>query len=493
MKKNLIAPLLLILIFCQAGLASGPTAKMGTVLNSPGKITVIGQVDNTWVVLDVPDGKYKYFNVTRYKDGLTDGKTMKMDARWEGQPYYVTAACVGNKISIFYKSFSKGNYSGTPPIYMQNYDVTTLQPIGDAQLLYDKAKDGFTGTMVDIIYSDDHSKTLISIYGNEAKSKLMVFDKAGKKLYDKPFVFKAEEKKLVFHGFLLSNDGNIMAVAASADASWHWGYGIRNGAKVSYYFYTVDIKSGDGKTLKLTSPVSADTYTGDPVAGWLSNGNIAIAYGYYKTKTNAAVEGVHIAKYDPSFKMIAEKDIPADPAMVKQANEIEKASIDGFDHLKMNEIVPLEGDNFVLVTEYYFNKTTNQSSFEYCNYGITYRMNDKMDLVAADFIAKQQQGVPLMDFCFSFKSCHVGNDVYVLYNEDFKSKNEDGLQLYALHLPADGSKPASTKLLRTSDHFYTSIADMVEGSNGKVFANALLMKGFYTGNKSMKMVEVSLK
>lgn len=488
----------------------GADAKLSAPIAEGGIVEVLGQSKGVWytAVLQYDYSVLKTITIKAYQPGLASFKNVDLTVPWGDNGQYLKAAIINNKLSIIYavyqgavprNAFVHNEGTGNIPlIYRQDYDLTTLQKAGSAVKLFSDAKDGFSGSETDFAISDDKSKTGIIIKSRreEKKCKVIVYDNTDGELYNKVISFQAEEKMVHVPLFKVSNDGNALVMAKSIDGTWHLS-NMRSGGAVSYYFAAVNDKGASIKNLKIASPVNGkDGYTTDPVANWLNNGNIAIAYGIYKTKTGPEEGAMNLLLYDQDLKQLLQKSYSADEKLVAQANEIDKAK-EGFNNLNFNEILPLTAGNFILITEYYRQKKESGNNYEhiytYRHYAIIYKLNDKLDIANTAFISKKQFGEDIMDFMFSVKANHKGDDAYLVYNESFESKPVDGLQLYCLHLPANNGQAETKKLVRTNDNYFTSIDAMITGEDGKFLAPALKFKGFYTGGaKGLKFVEVNV-
>jgi hypothetical protein len=510
MKRFLVA-LASLISFSYQVFAGGFDIKTSDIFDQPGGVEVLGDYNGFWYAVGFETmgtlhkpPRYKLF---KYATGVRMGNNSSMYPSFGDKTLYLKTAIINNKICMFYAKCEKldevdpllntrDGHSEMPQIYRQDYDVNTLEPIGGPQLIFEEADDHFSATGIAIAESDDKSKAavLIKPYYRHHKYKVILTDNKTGQVYNKIFDFKPIKDLLAFHQLKVSNTGQVFIEAKVREDEVTLNSTPKGQNPVRYYFFSISSQGDEPKSINFTAPISSGKYSDEPLIGMLANGDLIIAYNYFTSEKSTVVKGISIAKYDGDFNLTATKDIAPDASFLSQAADYGNPKKEtGYDHLEIQQILPMEGNGLLLIAEAHKNtETKDKPPVVQRNYLLTFWLTKDMALKDQHFIAKKQNSARV-NYAFSAKAYRRGNDVYLFHNDDWEADGEHSMSLQCTYIPATGGEPVTQKIVRTSDDFYTCLEHIYPRNDGKILFTEEKIVEFDNVSREVKLLEVTLK
>ena len=492
--------------------ATGFDIKTSSVIDQPGT-EVLGDYKGSWYVIgfEAPGTlnrppRYKIF---KYAPGFKTGKISNLYPSFGEKTLYIKSAFVNNKISMFYAKCGKreditilldkrDDHRQLPVIVRQDYDPNTLEPVGDPVTVFDEDDEYFAPCSMEISQSPDRSKTalLFKPYYKQQKYKVMITDNNSGEVFSKTFDFKLSKEYLKFLNLAVNNSGGVLLDAKVRDDVITLNTTGNAKGQVKYYIIAVNKSSGEKpKQTELVSNI-AGNYFRDPSIAALNSGEMVVVCDMFASDKDPALRSVSVTKYDDNLTANGKQEITPDAKFIAQAaayHSFKKGK--EFTHLETQQILPLTGKNFLLVTEYHDtlpNSDKTQPVKTERNYIITYRMDENMGIKSQQFIPKKQIS-STVGYAFSTRAFAKGNDAYLFYNNDWEADEEHNMNLQCTRIAADGGEPQTTKVLNTSNDFYTSMEHVFPGNDGKLLLTVERSVDYEDVSREVKLLEIAPK
>jgi len=511
MKQNVLIHTFL-LIFTTNAFCSGFDIKTSSVIDQPG-IEVLGEYNNSWYLIGFEKPgrvneppRYKLF---KYAAGFPSAKTSAIYASFGEKTIYLKTAFINNKVSVFYGKCerwaevqalcdSREGHKQIPIILRQDYDPNTLEPVGAARVVFNRDEVGFAASGIDIVESDDKSKTaiLMKCYYKEHNYKIILTDNNYGQIYAKVFSLKSLKQYLTFGKLKVGNNGQLLIQAKTRDDIITLSQNATGARQIRHYFFSINENGNEPVVLTLNQPVEYGKFINEPVIALLNDGSLLIAYDILQEERSAVVKSILVSKYDVNFNLLGKKEVIPDQKFVSlAANYQEPKKENGLPYLEIQEVLPLEGAGFMLICEYNHTiENHDNPAFPLVKrcYLLTCRINDKMEIKDFHFMPKKQISSSI-SYAFSARAYRKGNDVFLFHNDDWEIDGEHGMDLQCTLLAANGAEPETQKIIHTSNDFFTSMKRLYPASDGKVLFTEEKLVDFESVSREVKLLEVTPK
>ena len=490
--------------------ATGYDVKTSSIIDQPA-IEVLGDYNGSWYVIGFekpnhPDKPARFY-ILKYAAGFPTAKSSPVYPPFGEKTDYLKAAIVDKKISIFYSRTehlpdrpnmvdSRDGYKQIPKILRQDYDAITLLPTGEPVVVFDELKEHFAASGIDIAQSEDKSKTAILIkhYFRQSKFKVLLIDNIKDAVSERSYEIKADKDLVNFRHMVVSNTGQIYLEAHTQLDPLHLS--ATNKTKPHYYFFSINATAHDEpQMIKISATNVGNPLSNDPTIACLNNGELLVSYDYY---VNTVLKGITLTRYKPDLTISGTHNIVPDAKFITKAAPYQNNKTLGLDYLATIQLLPLQGSNFMLVTE--FHRTTDNkdkvtgitTTLLERHYLITYRFDESMNVTAAHFIDKKQSAHNI-GYAFSAQAYRQGNDVYLFHNEDCEADDEHGLALLSTRFPANGTEPVTQKIVRTSEDFFISLEHIYPGPDNRIMFTEEKIVDFSAEGRELKLFEVKVR
>lgn len=486
----------------------GSSIKTSSVIEQP-DVEVLGEYKGFWYAIgfDKPGNLHKppAYKLMKYSAGFPTSKLSSLYPSFGEKTLYLRSAIINNKISVFYGRCEKRDEVASlideregrrqiANILRQDYDPTTLEPLGEPVMVFDEADDYFACSGIEIAHSEDGSKTavLVKCYYSHQFYKVYVTDNRTGEEWNRKLAFKDLKEYLSFNQVRVGNDGRVVVAAKVRYDVISIHTSSKDKHPDKYYFFSVEKGSKEPAQLVLESPVGGK-YMDMPQVAMLNNGQTAVAYCYYGSDKSKVVKGISVARYDAGFGGGAH-DIEPDPEFITQAADYNSKKEKGLPFLELRQLLPLEGGGFMVIAEHNRELTKPGDSLLQVerHYLVTYRFDDNMALKESRFLPKKQSS-ERVGYALSAQAYRKGNDVYLFHNDNWESDDDHDTNLMCTRLPANGAAPETTKIVHTSDDYLTSMQQLYTSADGKVLLTEIKLVEFEDVSKLVKLLEVTLK
>lgn len=507
MKK--IHAIIFALIIVGKTWATGYDIKTSSVIDQP-SIEVLGELKGSFYVIGFEKpgnlNKPPQFKLYKYSQGFKGGKISTLFNSFGEKTLYLQGGFVGNKISMFYAKCGKredisilldkrDGRRQLPVIVRQDFDPVTLESIGEAQTIFNEEDEYFAPSDMEISQSPDRSKTAILFkpYYKQQRYKVMITDNNTGDVFSKTFDFKLSKEYLKFVTMAINNNGKMIIEARVREDVITLAQSTATKGQVKYYLFSVG-KGSDDKPKSFEMLAQPGKFFRDPLVTALNSGEMVVAYDYYNSDKDNSPKGTTVLKFDEELNAAGSREVTPDGKFAAQAAAY-SAGKKGkeFANLRVQQILPLAGKSFLLVTEYCdslasADKTKPASVVR--NYLLTYRMDDNMGVTAQHFIPKKQVS-PTVGYAFSARAFAKGNDAYLFYNGDWEADEEHNMNLQCSRLAADGSDPQTQKVLNTSNDFFTSMENVYPCTDGRVLFGVEHAVDYGDISREVKLLEIT--
>ena len=512
MKNFWVLPFLWFSLAYNCASATGFNIKTSSIIDQPA-IEVMGDYNGNWYVIgfEKPNHPEKpaRFYILKYAAGFPTAKSSPVYPPFGEKTDYLTAAIVNKKLCIFYSRTERlverpdmvdkrDGYKQIPKILRQDYDPVTLLPAGEPVVVFDESAEHFAASGIAIAHSEDKSKTAILIkhYFRQQKFKVLLVDNNKGPVFEHSYELKTEKDLVNFKSIVVSNAGQIFIEAKTQEDPLH---PYTKGKKLMrYYFFSINNHGDEPQMLNLAEDAGSNEFARDPMIAVLNTGELLVSYARFASEHSPVLKGISVAKYRSDFSVSGAQEISPDPKFIAQAANYQKTKEKGLEYVQIQQLLPLENGNFVLVAEYQRNnevkdKVTNvTSTIIERNYLVTYRLDNSMVVKAANFIDKKQSARTI-GYAFSAQAFKQGNDAYILYNEDCEGDDEHGLYLLGTKLPANGAEPVTQKVVHTSEDFFTGLDHIYTGSGNRILFTEQKVVDFSVEARELKLLEVTIR
>ena len=120
------------------------------------------------------------------------------------------------------------------------------------------------------------------------------------------------------------------------------------------------------------------------------------------------------------------------------------------------------------------------------------RLDNMLAVKNRQFVTKKQQS-NTVGYAFSAGAYNKGNEVYIFRNNDWEADEEHFMELHCTRLSADGSQTETTKVLKTSDDFFTNVSSIQPGTNGKLLFEVVKLVDYEDVSREVKLMEVTIR
>jgi hypothetical protein len=486
--------------------AGGFEVKTSSIISQPA-LEVLGEYNGSWyaIGLEKPGNLNKppRYKIMKYATGFSNGTSSELYPSFGEKTHYLRAAIINNKISLFYgrcewrtdEDAMMNTQEGRavmPVIERQDFDLHTLQPVGNAVVIFDQKDDYFAASGIEIVQTADKGKTAILIkpYYKYQKYKVVFVDNQSGTETSLSYSFKDLKEYLSFVNAGINNNGQMYIVAK-----------IRNDipgitqSKNSSKYYLFSLNKHSKEPLKTDFTPSGES--GKPVSALktavLENGELVIAFDRFSDAAGTVYEGLSVIKFNETLSVTGQRDIQPSEKLIplaEQYNKFKKGR--EFSNVELQKVFPLESGNFMLLTEYHARLHNGKDAPVVIerSFMITYRIDEALNVRKQNFIHKKQKSA-VVDYAFSAQAYRKGNDVYLFYNDDWESDDANNMNLKCTFLPENGESSIK-KVLNTSGNFFTSMAQVFTGENNRILFREDRLVDYGDITKEVKLLEVTI-
>ncbi|MCW5907702.1 MAG: hypothetical protein KIS94_07585 [Chitinophagales bacterium] len=487
--------------------AAGFEVKTSSIISQPA-LEVLGEHNGSWyaIGLEKPGNLNKppRYKIMKYAAGFSNGTSSELYPSFGEKTHYLQAAIINNKISLFYgrcelrvdESAMMNTQEGRavmPVIERQDFDLNTLQPAGSAVVIFDQKDDYFAASGIEIVQNADKSKTavLIKPYYKYQKYKVVFTDNQSGTETSHTYSFKDLKEYLSFVNAGINNNGQ-MYVVAKVRTDIPGTPQSKNGDK--YHLFSLNKNSKEPAKADFTPSGESGKPVSPLKTAVLGNGELVIAFDRFSDAAGTAYEGLSVVKFNEALSVTGQRDIQPSEKLVplaEQYNKFKKGR--EFSNVELQQVFPLEGSNFMLLTEYHARTPNTGKDAPVTverSFMITYRMDEALNVRKQNFIHKKQKSA-VVDYAFSAQAYRKGNDVYLFYNDDWESDDAANMNLKCSYLPENGESSIK-KVLNTSGSFFTSMAQVFMGENNRILFREDRLVDFGDITKEVKLLEVTI-
>lgn len=512
MKQGTLVTLFLLGFWAKV-LSMGFEIKTSPIIDQPG-VEILGDYKGNWYGLAFEKqgtlGKPPRYKIFRYGPKFTNGKTSPLYPSFGDKTVYLKSVIAAGKISLYYGTCEKLDEVGAlqelrdgkrqmSKIFRQEYDMNTLEPAGEPVMVYNEDEDRFGATGIELARSEDGIKTalLIKCYYRQQKFKLILIDNNVGQIYSKPVDFKSLKEYLRLEKMVVSNNGQILIQSKVRNDIISLATATKPKNEITYYFFSIDKNGENLKSLSVSTPAGKDKFLAPPVMNMLNNGEIVIASAFYSDEKSQVVKGISLGRYNSDLIAQAKVEITPDTKVIAAMGATAGNKKDnGYANLEVNKILPLEGANFMLITEQHQQipnaRDKNQAPVEQRNAVIAYRFDDKLAQRDVQVLTKKQASNTVA-YAFSVQAYAKGGDVYLFHNDDWEEDGGMGMSLLCTKLPATGTGVETKKIVLTADNFFTNLENLYANKDGKILFAEQKVVEFEDISKEVKLLEVTMK
>lgn len=500
---------ILVLLFLGAGLnayCTGFDVKTSSVIAQPG-MEILGEYQDNWyaIVFETPGNLNKppRYSLLRYSSGFSNGKTSKLYPSFGEKTFYLKSAIINNKISMFYSRCElradeesmmnkQEGRAVMPVIERQDFDINTLEPVGDAVVVFDHNDDYFSASGIDIVQSDDKSKTVVLIkpYYKYQKYKVVITDNTAGLETAKTFDFKELKEYLKFVSVGVNNNGQVYAVAKVRDDVITY-QPEKKEKKVAYHLFSIN---KDTKEPAMADFNPEGGHVSEVQMAVLGNGDMILANDCFADEALSVFTGVSVVKFNEQLAQTGQRVITPSEKLIQLAAQYHTFSKGReFSNVELQRVLPLEGGNFMLLAEYHARtRPADKKEVELVerSFVIAFRMDENLAPVKQNFIHKKQVSA-LVDYAFSVQAYSRGNDVYLFYNDNWENDEEHNMNFKCTKLPAKGDAE-TRKILNTSNNFFISMANLFMGGKDRILFQEDRLVDYGDITKEVKLLEVTV-
>ncbi|MCX6199996.1 MAG: hypothetical protein NTY88_12385 [Bacteroidetes bacterium] len=510
MKQNLLS-LLFFFSFSIAAFCAGFDIRTSSVIDQP-DVEVLGSYNGSWYAIGFEKpgnlNKPPRFKIFKYASGFKTGKISVLFNSFGEKTYYLRSAIINGKISMFYAVCemrmdehtmldSKEGHKELPVIKQQNFNLDSLTADGEAKTILDNKEDFFASSGIEIVESNDKSKTavLLKPFYRQQKYKVIITDNKTGEIFSKTYEFKELKEYLQFLKLSVSNDGHAFIATKVRDDI----YSISKTAKANettFYLFSIGKENAKPLQYSFTSPISKEQFIGNIQLSVLNSGELLLAADFFADEKKQNFKGVSLMKFSSALDVIGKRDISPDANFISQVatyHAFKKGK--EFSNLETQQIIPLDGKDFMLIAEYHDtipNPDKTQPRISERGYLLSFRIDENLAVKAQHYFPKKHLSAKV-DYAFSASAFCKGNDVYLFHNADWETDDEHNMELQCTRLPADGSEPVTQKVLNTSNDFFTCVTPLYIGSDGKVLFEEIKLVEFGDVSREVKLLEVGVK
>lgn len=508
MRNNILTAALSILFVAAYG--TGFNIKTSSVISQP-NTEVLGEYQGSWYVIgfEKPGNMNKppQYQIFRYSTGFSDGKISKLYPSFGEKTLYLKSVIMNNKISMFYGRCEKREDEAAmmekkegraviPVIERQDFDLNTLEPVGDAVVVFNHNDEFFTASGIDIVQSEDKSKVAVVVkpYEKYQKYKVLIGDNTSNSESAHTYSFKDLKEYLRFVSAGVSNTGQVYMVTQVREDI----LGYRPDKKTegpAFHLFSVNKDSKEPVKAEYKPGGDGSAYVDDPKLSVLGSGSVILACDRFADKACTILQGIAVAKYDASLSSEGSRNIEPSEQLIPMMEQYHKTvKGNAFANVELQRILPLDGENFMLLTEYHARTNTAVADKNITvverSFIISYRVDAALAVKKQNFIHKKQIS-SLVDYAFSAQAYRKGNDVYLFYNDNWENDEEHNMNLKCTRLPATGDSETK-KVLNTSGDFFTSMTEVFFSGDKVLFQeNRIVDYGDVT--KEVKLLEVTIE
>jgi hypothetical protein len=492
--------------------SGGFDVKTSSVIQQP-DVKVLGDFNGSWYMLGFEKpgnlNKPPQYRILKYAQGFGSSKTSKLYPSFGEKTYYLCAAFINNKVSLFYSKCEKREDEESmmdaregrkhlPVIMRQDFDPNTLEADGGTKVVFDEIDERFTASGMMFAESEDKSKTaiLFKCFYRQQKFKVWIIDNKTGKEFSRTVDFKESKENLQFLSVQINNQGTVYVSAKLRtdiiSAAPSTGPKFQN----KYYLYAINIDDEKPKQLTLLSPIGKDQFLENPITNVLSGGELVVAFSSFSDEKHLLFKGFSVTVYDAELNVKGKREITPDAKFAEDAGAyhgLKKGK--EFSNLTLHQIVPLPDKSFMLITEYkdtVFSTSKNTPPSVERDYIVTFRLDESVNIKYQQFIPKKQIS-PTLGYAFSIRSFRKGTDVLLFYNSDWEADGDHDMNLQCTTIPGNGNATITQKVLNTSNDFFTNVVEFIPPSGNKVLFAVEKLVDFGEISREVKLLEVTVK
>lgn len=478
--------------------------KTSSVIALP-KLEVLGYNQNAWLAIGFEKpgtlSKPPEYKIYRYESHFSSGKISELFPSFGEKTVYLQSSIINNKIAMFYARCGKradmeimldkrDSRRQLPEIYCQYYDVATLKAIGEPSKIFDETDDFFSPCDIVVAHSPDGGKTAILFkpYYKHQRFKVQIYDNNSGEVFSKTFECKKLKTYLKFEQIAVNNKGKLLIEAKQRNDVITL-YSTSGSQTSTFYFFAIDQNTGNEP--EPTEMVSGEgNYFSNPLLCTLTNDETVVAYDSYKNADDKAAKSTVVIKYDAGLNKTGTTELQPDGKFITQAETYHKFKRgQEFSHLRLQQVLPLSGGNFLLISEYSDTVSSGESPILEHNYILTYRVTGSLQVTGQHFIPKKQIGSRVTE-AFSVIGFARGDSAFCFYNGDWETDDENNMNFMCTQL-APGTEPVTKKILNTSGDFFTSMQQKHTSANQILFCEEKRVD-YEDVSKEVKLLEITL-
>lgn len=494
-------------LFSVCTYAGGYNVKTSSIISQPG-MEVLGEHNGSWyaIVFETPGNLNKppQYRIFRYSAGFSNCKTSVLYPSFGEKTFYLRAAIINNKVAMFYSRCElradeqammdkREGRAVMSSIERQDFDINTLEPIGDAKVIFDHNDDFFTSSGIDIAQSNDGSKAIVLIkpYYKYQKYKVVITDETTGTEKSSTHTFKELKQYLKFQRVGINNEGLVYMLAKVRDDIITIS---SDKPKAPYHLFALDANSKMPLVADFNPAEAGAKYTAEPMTAVLNNGEFVLVTDGFSDEARTVFTSETVTKFNAQLSKTGSREVtPSDKLLpaVQQYHTFKGGK--EFTNLHTQGILPMQGGNFMWLTEYQSkveSAVKNTPAQMEHSYMITFRFDENLAVKKQNFIHKKQISSTI-DYAFSAQAFYKGNDVFLFYNDNWESDEEHSLNLKCTRLPLEGDSETK-KVMNTSSDFFISMDDLFVGDNNTVLFQVIHLVDFGDVTKEIKLLEVTV-
>lgn len=479
----------------------GIDIKTSSVISMP-DIEVVGEYNNSWYVLGFEKrgnlNKPPQYKIFKYAPGFKTCKISVLYPSFGEKTYYMRAAFLNGKLSLFYAVCERRTdeeamldgregHKVLPVIYRKDFDANTLEPVGQPVLVHDERDEYFAVSGIEVMQSDDRTKTalLFKPFYKHQKFKVLVMEKRGEILLSKTYDFKPLKQYLKFLQAGVNNEGNVFISTKMRDDVITYKTTDKN--QTAFYIFSVAPDRDNFLIDSVLSPAGGK-YMSDPISSVTQAGELVWVNDYYGDARRTMLGGTSLIRFNANLNRTATREVEPDDTFFPQATAFYKSKSEmEFAKSKAQQILPLNDNGFLLICEHQDSTAMGAER----NYILSYTFDDNMAVSSTNFINKKQKSQKY-GYAFSAQPHYKGGNVYMFYNADWYSDEENNMNLLCKQLPTDGSEPAAQKVVNTSDYFFTNCKNIYRSFDGRILLEEIKLVDYEDVSAEVKLLEITL-
>lgn len=489
---------------------AGFDIRTSSVIEYPG-VEVLGYYNGAWYAIgfELPGNLNKppKFQIFKHTAGFKSGKTSVTYNSFGEKTFYLRAAFINNKISLFYAVCEKRvdeefmiekreGHKLLPVIMRQDFDPVTLESAGEPVMMFDEKDEYFTCSGIDVVESADRSKVavLFKPYYKQYRYKAVIMNNKTSEVYQRTYDFKWRKEYLRFMETKLSNDGQLYISCKVRSDVLSLNTPPKNKPQNVYFFFSHSI-NGDTAAYKLTSPVNNNQFLGEPLIEIAGSEGMIAAFDFYGDTKWKAYQGTAIYRFEKELANPARRDVLPDQKFAANAtayHPFKKGS--EFTNLTTRQVLPMQQNGFLVLTEYLDTLPAEKNALPAMEYGyiMATLLDANLQMKGQYFIPKKQIS-NTVDYAFSARAYASPTGAHIFFNADWEADGENNMNVMCFKIAPDGTASGPHKVLNTSGEFYTRLWDIYPGANNNVMFREEKLVDYGDITRHVKLLEITIR